>query len=244
MKFKRLIFCTFASDSRRIDSMITVFIANESYLLREGIKVLINQTKGLNTVGEAASYAELERKVLDMQPDILLIDYANGAFTTDEIGYLKNFIPNTKYLAITTLQSKNDMAMAIEAGVYSHVLNVCSAEEITEAIFETVRGTKFLCGTILERVFDNNPASVHDNDANCDPVKISSRELEIVRLIAEGFTNKEIGDRLFISTHTVMTHRKNIMNKLGINNTAGLVIYAVQEKLISPDQFIFDSTVH
>ncbi|MBL4754451.1 MAG: response regulator transcription factor [Flavobacteriales bacterium] len=224
--------------------MITVFIANESYLLREGIKVLIKKTKGLKTVGEATSYEELETKVFDVQPDILLVDYANEAFTTDAIGHLKNFIPNTKYLAITSLQSKSDMAIAIEAGVHSHVLNICSAEEIIEALFETASGAKFLCGTILERVFDNNRSSVKSSNANCEPVKISTRELEIVRLIAEGFTNKEIGDRLFISTHTVMTHRKNIMNKLGINNTAGLVIYAVQEKLISPDQFIFDSTVH
>jgi len=224
--------------------MIDVFIANESYLLREGIKVLLNQTKGLKTVGEAASFSELKKKVLEVQPDILLVDYANGAFSTDDIGHLKNFLPNTKFLAITALPSRGDMVTAMDAGIHSHVLNVCSAGEITEAIFETYRGTKFICGTIMERVLDNNVEFAYGDDANCDPVKISSRELEIVRLIAEGFTNKEIGDRLFISTHTVMTHRKNIMNKLGINNTAGLVIYAVQEKLISPDQFIFDSTVH
>jgi DNA-binding NarL/FixJ family response regulator len=224
--------------------MIGVFIANESFLLREGIKVLIKQAKGLRVVGEAASIAELEKMVLKVQPDVLLIDYANGAFSTDDIGHLKNFLPKTGFLAITTLQSKADMAVAIEAGIQSHVLNVCSAEEITEAIFATVNGDKFFCGTILEQVFDADLHAEYSEDANCDPVKISARELEIVRLIAEGFTNKEIGDRLFISTHTVMTHRKNIMNKLGINNTAGLVIYAVQEKLISPDQFIFDSAVN
>ena len=223
--------------------MIDVFIANESFLLREGIKVLIKQTKGLKVVGEAVSITELETMAVKLQPDVLLIDYANDAFSIDDIGHLKNFLPKTGIVAITTLQLKDEMARAIEAGVQSHVLNVCSAEEITEAIFATVKGDKFFCGTILEQVFE---AEVHaaSSEANCDPVKISTRELEIVRLIAEGFTNREIGERLFISTHTVMTHRKNIMNKLGINNTAGLVIYAVQEKLISPDQFIFDSTVN
>jgi len=224
--------------------MVEVFIANESYLLREGIKVLIKRTKGLKLAGEAESIIELEKKVLKVQPDILLIDYASEAFSTDDIGHLKNYLPNTRFLAITTLQSKDEMGIAIEAGMHSHLLNVCSAEEITDAIFATVKGEKFFCGTILEQVFDDEINAVASEESSCDPVKISSRELEIVRLIAEGFTNKEIGDRLFISTHTVMTHRKNIMNKLGINNTAGLVIYAVQEKLISPDQFIFDSTVN
>ncbi|PCH88413.1 MAG: hypothetical protein COB88_03935 [Flavobacteriales bacterium] len=224
--------------------MVDVFIANESYLLREGIKVLIKNTKGLKLAGEASSVVELEQKVLKIQPDVLLIDYANEAFSTDDIGHLKNYLPNTRYLAITALQSKEVMSTAIEAGVNSHVLNVCSSQEISDAIFATARGEKFFCGTILERVMEDEPGGTTADSANCDPVKISTRELEIVRLIAEGFTNKEIGDRLFISTHTVMTHRKNIMNKLGINNTAGLVIYAVQEKLISPDQFIFDSTVN
>ena len=238
------IFCTFVPDHRRMQTMIDVFIANESYLLREGIKVMIKQTKGLKLVGEAESFAVLETKAVKIQPDILIIDYASESFTTDSIGQLKNYLPNTRFLGITTLQAKADMAVAIEAGIQSHVLNVCSAEEITEAIFATIKGEQFFCGTILERVLNDDIEGFISDSKNCDPVKISTRELEIVRLIAEGFTNKEIGDRLFISTHTVMTHRKNIMNKLGINNTAGLVIYAVQEKLISPDQFIFDSTVN
>jgi DNA-binding NarL/FixJ family response regulator len=224
--------------------MIDVFIANESFLFREGIKVLIKRAKGLRVVGEAASLAELRKNVVGEQPDVLIIDYTTGVFSTQDIGQLKNFLPNTRFLGITNLQSAGEMAVAVEAGIQSHVLNVCSPEEITEAIFATVNGDKFFCGTILEQVFDAELHTASVKGGSCDPVKISARELEIVRLIAEGFTNKEIGDRLFISTHTVMTHRKNIMNKLGINNTAGLVIYAVQEKLISPDQFIFDSVVN
>ncbi|MBL4657951.1 MAG: response regulator transcription factor [Flavobacteriales bacterium] len=208
------------------------------------MKVLIKNTKGVVVVGEASAMDKMEQDLLKLQPQVLLIDYAGEAFSTDDIGHLKNYLPETKILAITTLPTKAGMAVAIEAGVHSHLLNVCSAGEIADAIFATAKGEKFFCGTIMEQVIGDDIELVEGQNANCDPVKVSTRELEIVRLIAEGFTNREIGDRLFISTHTVMTHRKNIMNKLGINNTAGLVIYAVQEKLISPDQFIFDSTVN
>ena len=76
---------------------------------------------------------------------------------------------------------------------------------------------------------------------SCDPIKISSRELEIIEYIAQGFTTKEIAAQLFLSVHTVMTHRKNIMNKLGVKNTAGIVIYAVKENLISPNKYLFNS---
>ena len=75
----------------------------------------------------------------------------------------------------------------------------------------------------------------------CADLNISEREVEIIKLIAEGFINKEIADKLFLSTHTVNTHRKNIMNKLGVSNATGIVIFAVKEKLISPKDFLFSS---
>ena len=74
---------------------------------------------------------------------------------------------------------------------------------------------------------------------NCEPVTVSPRELEVIRLIAEGYTNVQIAEKLFLSTHTVNTHRKNIMQKLGVNNTAAIVMYAVKTQLVSPNKFLF-----
>jgi DNA-binding CsgD family transcriptional regulator len=74
---------------------------------------------------------------------------------------------------------------------------------------------------------------------NCEAVNISERELEIIKLIAEGYTNVEIAEKLFLSPHTVNTHRKNILQKLGINNTAAIVMYAVKTNLVSPNKFLF-----
>jgi DNA-binding CsgD family transcriptional regulator len=84
-----------------------------------------------------------------------------------------------------------------------------------------------------------NVEDLHIIDTNCDGVVISERELEVIRYIAEGYTNVEIADKLYLSQHTINTHRKNIMAKLGVNNTAAIVMYAVKTKLVSPNKYLF-----
>jgi DNA-binding NarL/FixJ family response regulator len=81
-----------------------------------------------------------------------------------------------------------------------------------------------------------------NSEHSCEPVTISERELEILQLVAQGLTTKQIAEKVHLSFHTVMTHRKNMMGKLGINNTAGLIIYAVRENLISPNRFLFSES--
>jgi DNA-binding CsgD family transcriptional regulator len=106
---------------------------------------------------------------------------------------------------------------------------------------ETFNGNKFFCGQILETIQRAN-IDVNDIDFDsftCEPVVLSDRENEIIKLIAEGNTNPQIADLLFLSSHTVNTHRKNIMTKLGVKNTAGIVMYAVKTNLVSPNKFLF-----
>lgn len=104
-------------------------------------------------------------------------------------------------------------------------------------------GNQFFCGQILETI---QRANIDVEDINlenfsCEPVVLSERELEIIVKIAEGFTNGQIAELLHLSTHTVNTHRKNIMAKLGVKNTAGIVMYAVKSNLVSPNKFLFAS---
>ena len=105
----------------------------------------------------------------------------------------------------------------------------------------TWRGNTFFCGQILETIRD---ASIDVNDIDidsfsCEPITLSERETEIITMIAEGLTNIMIADSLCLSNHTINTHRKNIMAKLGVKNTAGIVIYAVKTNLVSPNKFLF-----
>jgi DNA-binding NarL/FixJ family response regulator len=116
-------------------------------------------------------------------------------------------------------------------------------EKIIDSVKATAKGNKFFCGQILETI---QSASIDIDDLDfdsftCEPVVISERENEIIKLIAEGQTNTQIAELLFLSNHTINTHRKNILSKLGVKNTAGIVMYAVKTNLVSPNKFLFAS---
>ena len=219
---------------------IQVYIANTTQLIREGMKTLLNNQPGIDVCGATDCYGTFSSEVVNLQPDVLLVDYTSNAFKLSKIATVKAQLPNTKLLGITATNIKYIISQALDAGVTSHILNECDEQEIIDAVTETAKGEKFFCGKIVDVVFNGEIAKSKKISGNlCDPVKISERELEIVKLIAEGFTNKEIAEQLFLSTHTITTHRKNIMNKLGVKNTAGIVMYAIKSNIASPDSFDF-----
>ena len=140
-------------------------------------------------------------------------------------------------LAITTYYSQSSVLKAIESGVTGYILKDCGKEEVIEAVNATGKGQNFFCGKIIESIVKEKTSYIDVSKVAscCEPVNLSNREIEIVKLIAGGFTNKEIADKLFLSNHTIITHRKNIMSKIGVNNTAGIVVYAVKESLVVPN---------
>jgi len=134
---------------------------------------------------------------------------------------------------------------AIRAGVTSYIRKDCDVQEIIDSVTSTADGKKFFCGKILDVLrkasfdvdqFLNEPLS-------CAPVSLSERECQVVTLIAEGRSYTRIAEELNLSAHTVIAHRRNIMQKLGVNNTAAVVLYAVKNGLISPNRFLFDRPV-
>lgn len=219
---------------------IKILIADSSYLTRMGLSFLLSEDKGLELVAEVSNSNELLEKTKLHRPNLIIIDYSTPDFKIDNIQHLVKKYANVKILAITPALSRNIMVKAIELGVTSYLLKDCGKEEIMEAIYKTADGEKFFCGKILDNIIniDKDGGSVL-SQVSCDGTNITDRELEIVKLIAEGYSNKEIADKLFLSAHTVTTHRKNIMSKLGVNNTAGLVLYAVRENIIAPNIFLF-----
>ena len=146
-------------------------------------------------------------------------------------------------MAITPDQNARTLTNAVQAGVRSYVKKSCSLEEIINAVSDTAKGERFFCGQVLDRLRRESVdlESLIDNDFGCEPVVISERESEIIALIAEGMTNTQIAEKLFLSGHTVGTHRKNIMQKLGVNNTAALVMYAVKTGMGNPNRFLFSA---
>ncbi|MFZ9848856.1 MAG: DNA-binding response regulator, partial [Flavobacteriales bacterium] len=150
-----------------------------------------------------------------------------------------SFSAKTKVIPVTDLQNKHNFDRVLKSGISSYLLKSSSAKEIVDCL----RKDAFISQKVAE-VIKSQDAVLSDGlsyKATCDSLNISEREIEIIKLIAEGCINKEIADRLFLSNHTINTHRKNIMQKLGINNTSGIVLFAVKEGIVSANDFLFSS---
>ena len=117
-------------------------------------------------------------------------------------------------------------------------------EEVLEAIEETSQGGTFFCGQILNAIKAESidVSDLELADMTCDPILLTEREIEVLTHISEGKTNIQIAELLFLSGHTVNTHRKNIMQKLGVNNTASMVMYSVKSGFVSPNRFLFTNS--
>ncbi len=220
-----------------------IILADSNELTLAGLRAILSVVDNVEIVGDARTQDELIDMLSTFEVDVVLVDFTANDFTIDLISDIAIQYPNINILAITPEQSANVLVDALKLGVTSYVKKDCSINEIIDAVKETSQGNKFFCGQIVETIQEAN-LNIEDIDYeafSCDAVVISKREQEIIILISEGYTNGQIAEMLFISNHTVNSHRKNIMAKLGVKNTAGIVMYAVKTNLISPNKFLFTS---
>ena len=216
---------------------IRVAVAENEVLITEGLKSIVAGLDGVEVVAVLSNSAELMDLLTNQGADLIILDYNAEGFSMDDIDTVYRKWPGIHVLAITSTTELADLRRVLRAGVNGHILKCCDATEISNAIYSIHQGDKFFCGKVIDALDEDT-----DGTASCAPLNLSTREIEIIRMVAEGQTNKEIAEKLFLSAHTVMTHRKNIMNKLGINNTAGIVMYAVKENIISPNKFLFSAS--
>jgi DNA-binding NarL/FixJ family response regulator len=218
-----------------------VILADSNELIRLGLRTIISSNPACQIVGEARNNEELQAIIKSFGEAIVLIDFTAPGFDISIIPKIISSNKKVKFVALTPDQSAHTLVDALRYGVTSYVKKDCDLLEILNSIEETERGNKFFCGQILETI---QKACIDVNDIDfdsftCESITLSERENEIIKLIAEGNTNGQIAELLFLSSHTVNTHRKNIMAKLGVKNTAGIVMYAVKTNLVSPNKFLF-----
>lgn len=220
---------------------MALIIADSNDLSRVGLRSILSSQTSIPIVGEARDAQELENQLASFDVSMILIDYTSSGFDIDIISKQNASNKKYKFIAITPEQSAQTLVDALRSGIMSYVKKDCELSEIVNAVLETQKGNKFFCGQILETI---QKAQIDVNDLDfdsfsCDAVVLSERENEIIVLIAEGLTNNQIAEELFLSNHTITTHRKNIMAKLGVKNTAGIVMYAVKTNLVSPNKYLF-----
>lgn len=223
--------------------MIKVLIADQNFLSRVGLELLVGELNGFELVPSVCGDKEdLANQLQLSKPNLLIADFISLGISIDELKALAKKHNRTKFLIITALLPKKEMNLILESEVTSFLLKDCDKAEILEAINSTIKGQKFICGKIVS-VLSASPEIVMNNSfiksLSCDGVPVTEREIDIIRGIAEGLSNKLIADKLKLSTHTVNTHRKNIMNKLGVNNTAGVVMFAVKNQLLETNFDLF-----
>ncbi len=218
---------------------ISIIIADGSDIVRSGLQHILRQSKSIEIKAVASDNSELQKFVTEHKPNIVLVDYTSKGFDANSISIIKKNSSETKIIGITHSPTILEVNSALKKGVISHIKKDCPTQEIIESVLETANNIHFFCGEVLEVLKENNKDK---GNLNCSPISLSDREMEIVKLISEGYTNSQIAVVLHISNHTVNTHRKNIMRKLGVGNTAGIVIFAVKTNLVSPDKFEFSPT--
>ncbi len=208
---------------------INVVIADYHYLIRLGLRYLFEDQPRINVVDDATASDELMDAVKEHTPEVVIFDYDRPSnFCIEDISKVKDISPKTNFLIISADIDKESIFKVLQKGGLSFLTKECDDEEIIGAVIATSKGEKFLCNKVIDVILDKQVA-VEDQD--CAATSLTARELEIVQLTAKGLSAGKVADQLFLSTHTVYTHRKNIMKKLGVNSASELIVYAINNGL-------------
>lgn len=214
---------------------IKIVIADDHQIFIEGIRALIKDSDKVALVGEASNGEQLLNMLKTKDVDVVLMDVSmptvNGIEATQKI---KAGFPNVKVLGLTMVEDAKQISEMMKSGASGYLLKTTGKQELVDAILKVHAGERYLSNEVSLKLIDrminhSEPASESKSERN---PSITKREQEIIKLIADELTNEEIARRLNNSPMTIITHRKNLLRKLNVKNTAGLVKYAVQHGLI------------
>jgi two-component system response regulator NreC len=213
--------------------MLRVFITDDHELYLEGLVLLLNKQPGIQVVGSALTGKELLQKLPDLQVDILLLDVHLPDTGEEELlKKIRSLHPELKILYLTIMRGTRYIHKLIRHDIHGYILKNTSIEELVKALNSVSDGKKYFSKEIniidTEQDFRN---TVTIEDKKVDEI-LSKREIEVLTLICKEYSNSEIAEKLFLSVSTVETHRKNLIAKLGVNNTVGLVKFALRNNLI------------
>lgn len=204
---------------------IKIIIVDDHPMVQEGLKAMLNQIKLVNLVAIANNAYEALEMIEKFRPEMVLTDINMPEISGIELAAkIKKEFPKTKIIGMSTFNERNYITQMITNGADGFLVKNATKEEIEKCLLSVEQGKMYLS-------VDVNLNNSEKDDLQNIPI-ISSREKEVLELIAEGFTNPQIADKLFVSTHTVDSHRKSLLIKFSVNNTASLIKQAVKYNLI------------
>jgi len=213
--------------------MIKILLADDHSIVRNGIKKLLEKEKNIEIIGEARNATEVLTLSLSITPDIILADMnMAGMSGIDLAEKLKAETSSIKVVLLTMHDNQQFINSAFRAGAAAYLFKNINANELLFAIQQVYSGKRYLSAELSLRLLDQVIREASANSENDDKVEFSSRELAILKLIAEGHTNQEIADMLFTSKRTVEGHRQAMIDRARVRNTAALIRFAMQRGLL------------
>jgi two-component system response regulator NreC len=215
---------------------IKVLVADDHTILRQGIKSLLANEEEIEVIGEAKDGREALTIIEETLPDVILMDIAmpglNGLEATRRI---KKKFPRMKVLVLTMYTNEEYIFQILNAGANGYLVKETAFQDLISAIKAVYKNEAFMSPSISKKVINSYiKRAQNDEEETCEV--LTTREREILQLIAEGNSSKKIAELLFISPKTVETHRTHIMNKLNIHNRTGLVKYAIRKGIVEVDK--------
>ncbi len=212
--------------------MTTIVLADDHHVVRQGLRSLLEAEPDFSVVGEAGDGLEATQLVERLQPDVLVLDLMmpslNGLEVTRQVSQRS---PQTHVVILSMHPNEAYVLEALRAGAAAYVLKESTSAELVRAVREAVAGRRYLSPPLSERAIEAYMQKAES--AALDPYEtLTAREREVLHLVAEGHTNAEIADRLFISRRTVETHRANMMRKLGLRTQTDLISYVLRRGIL------------
>jgi DNA-binding NarL/FixJ family response regulator len=212
---------------------ISVLLVDDHEVVRQGLRALLGAEEDMEVVGEAENGRQAVRLAGEMRPDVVIMDVAmpmlNGLEATRQI---VRSLPETRVLVLSTYGQEDYVRQVTRAGAAGYLIKHTAADELLKAIRQVHDGNAYFSPGITQSLRERGRESVERETDSTTAVALTSREAEVLQLIAEGFANKQVASELGISVKTVEKHRQQVMNKLKIHDIAGLTRYAVHNGLV------------
>jgi DNA-binding NarL/FixJ family response regulator len=213
---------------------VRILLADDHSLLREGLRLLLEKQPEFAVVGEAGDGREAVRLAEELKPDVVVMDIAmpelNGIEATLRI---VNGLPRTSVLILSMHHDESYVARALKAGARGYLLKDSLKADLLNAVQAVTEGRSFFSPKVSRILQEDYMRKLTGGDVEDSFDLLTDREREILQLVAEGKTNKEVASRLGLSVHTVDTHRGNILQKLNLHSVPELILYAVRKKIIA-----------
>src|SRR5438552_8672477 len=224
-----------ATPTEKSDQALRVLIVDDHALFRRGLQMVLRQEKDIDVVGEAGDGHEAVEKAQELMPDVILMDVRmprrSGIEATEQI---KDLLPHVKILMLTISDEEADLYDAIKAGASGYLLKEISIDEVADAVRSVSSGQSRISPSMASKLLTEFAAMSKraDERHQLPAVRLTEREMEVLRLVAQGMNNRDIAKELFIAENTVKNHIRNILEKLHLHSRMEAVVYAVREKLL------------